>query len=116
MKNWRLWCGLAGVGILLIVGFFGPELSPYPENYNKMIQFFQASQGKVMRSPPFPPSNSHWFGTNLIGRDILTLLLYGAKYTVFTSILVALVRLIIGATAGLWSGIYLKKTIQSSSS
>lgn len=108
MKNWRLWFGVTGVGILLGVALFGSELAPYPENYNKMIQFFQTSHGKVMRSPPFPPSSTHWFGTNLLGRDILSLLLYGAKYTIFTSISVAMIRVAIGSFTGFWSGIYLK--------
>jgi peptide/nickel transport system permease protein len=43
-----------------------------------------------------PPSSEHWMGTDLLGRDILTRVIYGARL----SLLIGLISVAIGATVG----------------
>jgi len=58
--------------------------------------------------PPFPPSDVHPWGTDLLGRDVLSLILTGAQRTLSLTALAVAVRLLIGfiagALAGWWSG------------
>jgi len=105
MINWRLWLGLAFVAFLLFIALFGPSLAPYSTDYAKSFAFVKTAHGTEYMTPPYPPSSKYWFGTTIAGHDILTLLLYGAKFTIFTSILVALARTVIGGFFGLSSGV-----------
>jgi oligopeptide transport system permease protein len=49
-----------------------------------------------------PPSFSHWFGTDDLGRDMFTRIWYGARISLFVGIAAAAIDLIIGV---LWGGI-----------
>jgi peptide/nickel transport system permease protein len=55
-----------------------------------------------------PPSRAHWFGTDDLGRDILSRLVYGARITLMIASLVAVIAaplgLLIGTTAGYFGG------------
>jgi oligopeptide transport system permease protein len=51
-----------------------------------------------------PPSWSHWMGTDSLGRDLLTRVLYGARVSMTVGIGTALIALVIGGAYGLVSG------------
>ncbi|HEX7065967.1 MAG TPA: ABC transporter permease subunit [Bacillales bacterium] len=104
--NWRLWSGMILTAFLFFVAIFGPAMAPYDDDYEEKIVYVQTDQGSELKAAPFPPSSKHWFGTDKYGHDLLTLLLHGAKYTVFTAIIVALGRLIIGGAAGFFGGMH----------
>jgi peptide/nickel transport system permease protein len=50
------------------------------------------------------PSGAHWLGTDELGRDILSRLLYGGRPALLDSLLVVAVTLVIGVPAGLLAG------------
>jgi peptide/nickel transport system permease protein len=52
------------------------------------------------------PSAKHWLGTDELGRDTLTRLLWGARVTLGVSLLAVSVQLTIGAAVGLLAGFY----------
>ncbi|MGD0798241.1 MAG: ABC transporter permease [Acidobacteriaceae bacterium] len=52
------------------------------------------------------PSPSHWFGTDELGRDILSRTLYGARISLTVAVSVVSISLSIGLVAGLVSGFY----------
>ena len=83
----------AGLGILLLFGIIillTPLLSPYDP-----WEYFQ----------PFAiPSIDHILGTNDIGQDILSELLYGTRTSLMTGILAAFIAMFIGVTIGLAAG------------
>jgi peptide/nickel transport system permease protein len=90
--------GLAVVVVLVLVAVFGPFLVPYPAQI----------QGAIDTSIAFhPPSAAHWFGTNEVGQDVLTLVVAGARVSLLSGIgivaLAAVVGTLIGAVAG-WCG------------
>lgn len=105
MINWRLWLGLFFVVFLCFVALFGSELAPYSADYSKSFEFVKTAHGTEYMTAPYPPSSEYWLGTTNAGRDILSLLLYGAKYTIFTGIFVALTRTLVGGTFGLLRGV-----------
>ena len=47
-----------------------------------------------------PPSSAHWLGTDVLGRDVFTRLLYGARVSLIAGIVVVLVGAIIGTLVG----------------
>lgn len=73
-------------------GFFAPVISPYPPGG---LQEEHILEG---------PSWSHWMGTDGLGRDLLTRILYGARVSIMVGVGTALIALIIGTLYGLISG------------
>ena len=56
-------------------------------------------------APPFqPPSKKHWFGTDKIGRDVLSRMIYGARVSLAVGIFATLIAIILGILIGLISG------------
>jgi peptide/nickel transport system permease protein len=60
-------------------------------------------------SPPYPPDQRHWLGTDRLGRDLFFLLLTGLKYTLFGAGGIAGLRVAIGGWIGLWRGLKERK-------
>ncbi len=51
-----------------------------------------------------PPDATHWLGTDEQGRDVLTLLLHGARVALLVGLGSTLVSMLIGVPLGMWSG------------
>jgi peptide/nickel transport system permease protein len=87
--------GLAGVAVVTIAAVFAPLLSPY----SPVATSFQ----RVL-APPFSPG--HLLGTDELGRDVLSRLIYGAQPTLEVGVLATGLALVIGVPIGLVSGYY----------
>jgi peptide/nickel transport system permease protein len=89
--------GLLVLAILVIVALLGPVLAPH-DPYRQELAARLAPLG----------SPGHWFGTDQLGRDILSRLIYGARITLaITALVVVLVvpiGLAIGTVAGFFGG------------
>ncbi|HZJ09520.1 MAG TPA: ABC transporter permease [Trueperaceae bacterium] len=86
--------GLAIVLLLVLAGVFAPLLTPYDP----------AQQD--LRSVLEPPSLSHPLGTDQLGRDILTRILFGARLTLFIGAFAVAVGMVVGVPLGVISGFY----------
>jgi len=53
-----------------------------------------------------PPERTHWLGTDELGRDTLTRLVYGARVSLTVGFLTVALSLVVGASVGLASGFY----------
>ena len=53
-----------------------------------------------------PPSAAHWFGTDDLGRDVLTRVIYGARISLLVGFVATGIAVIIGTVIGLVSGYY----------
>lgn len=87
------------IGLLVIIGMvlmaiLGPVIAPYP--YDK--QNFDAVEQA--------PSIAHWMGTDQLGRDMFSRLIWGARSAVFVIILVSIVDLVLGIPLGAAAGYY----------
>ena len=51
-----------------------------------------------------PPSMTHWFGTDMLGRDLYSRTVYGSRISLFVGLCVALLSMTIGLSIGLLSG------------
>ncbi|MBC7543206.1 MAG: ABC transporter permease [Candidatus Sericytochromatia bacterium] len=62
--------------------------------------------GDLSGSRLLPPSTAHWFGTDDLGRDILSRILYGARISLAVSVLSLGVSLLLGPVIGLCAGYF----------
>jgi len=92
------------VTALLVAALAGPSLAPYSEAHSEKIVVVQTAAGPTTLYAPQPPSRHHLLGTDRWGYDILSLLLYGARYTVFAALGIASVRVLLGGALGLLLG------------
>ena len=89
--------GLAVLALLLVVALAGPALAPH-DPYQQELAARLAPLG----------SPGHWLGTDQLGRDILSRVIYGARITLAITLLVVVlvvpIGLAIGTTAGFCGG------------
>jgi peptide/nickel transport system permease protein len=86
-------------GILILAFFVLMALGPYVTPYNPY------TSGPEINSPP---SYSHPFGTDYLGHDVLSQVIYGAYPSMLAGILAALGAVAIGAIVGLIAGYFRK--------
>lgn len=111
--NKKLAFGIIITSLFFLVALFGPLVAPYDVHYDEKVITIQSEEGTQWVFAPAPPDQRHRFGTNEWGYDILTLILYGAKYTFFTSVGVAALRILLGGTLGLFLGVKMNKLLGS---
>ena len=91
---------LAGTVVILLVlaaALLAPVLAPYdPARVPADLA------ARSLRSP----GREHWLGTDLLGRDLLSRILYGARVSLLVGFAVALLTAALGATVGLLAGFY----------
>ncbi|WP_082538045.1 ABC transporter permease [Angustibacter sp. Root456] len=60
----------------------------------------------LVQSGPYysPPSSAHWFGTDQLGRDIASRIIYGARLSLPLAVVIVALALLIGGTLGLLAG------------
>lgn len=103
MRNKPLWIGILLLFILLIIAFVGPMTPSIDTNLNVKI-FSYDEQGKLTK-PPYPPSSEYLLGSDAHGRDLLSLLIVGAKDTLLLILCIALLRYVIAVPLGTASAI-----------
>ena len=86
--------GLVVVVLLVLVALFAPLIAPY--GYDQI--------GPDLREGP---SSTHWFGTDNIGRDVFSRVVYGARVSLVIGVLAILIDTVIGVTAGAVAAWYL---------
>ncbi|MGQ0649161.1 MAG: ABC transporter permease [Gemmatimonadaceae bacterium] len=80
------------VGALIVVALLAPLVAPYAPDAVDLAVRRQA------------PSMLHWFGTDDLGRDVLTRVLHGARVSLAIGLLAAMLSVALGAAIGLASG------------
>src|SRR5471032_643271 len=84
-------CALAALALLAVAI---PLLSPYDPNALDIAVRLRA------------PSATHWFGTDEFGRDVLTRVLFGGRYSLAVGALVVLIATVCGVAMGLVAGFF----------
>ena len=83
--------GLIGAGLFVLIAVVGPWVSPYDP---------LALRPDTLQ----PPGAPYWFGTDDVGRDILSGVLYGARVSLLVGLLSALGAVVIGVAVGTLAG------------
>ena len=88
--------GLGIIIFLLLVALLAPVLSPCPPNTPELTHRLE------------PMTARHWLGTDELGRDILSRIIYGSRLTLYVVVLVAIIAapvgLLVGTVAGFAGG------------
>ena len=84
--------GLIITLLLLVAAFFGPQIAPYEYTEQDLLHVAKM------------PSADHWLGTDEIGRDLFSRVLWGARtatlVAIFTTFISVIIGVILGAVAG----------------
>jgi peptide/nickel transport system permease protein len=89
--------GLNVVGLVIVLtivsaAVFAPYLTPHDPNEQDLLNTLE------------PPSEEHLMGTDQLGRDVLTRLLYGARISLRIAVVVVAITLVIGTAVGVVAG------------
>jgi peptide/nickel transport system permease protein len=83
---------IAFLALLVVVSVFAPVLAPYSPVDQDVTQLL------------LPPSAAHWLGTDDLGRDVLSRLIWGAPNSLYASLLAVGVGVALGVPVGLIIG------------
>ena len=93
-KNSTAMLGLCILLVEIVLVILAPVIAPY--DYTAM-DIVAAQQG---------PSAAHWFGTDELGRDIFSRVLYGGRYSISMGVLAVMISTTVGMTIGAIAGYF----------
>lgn len=103
-KNWYKFSrnplsiiGLAVVSTIIFITFFANFIAPYPKHAGWFTDFVNAK---------LPPSLKHLFGTDTMGRDVLSRVMFGFRYSLMMAFTVLVMVVPTGTFLGLVAGYY----------
>ncbi|MFC4321157.1 ABC transporter permease [Litchfieldia salsa] len=100
MRNKELTLGLVLLSSLLLVTFIGPYLPFIDTEFEEGRMRFYEGTGKFSKAP-HPPSSEDWLGTDRDGRDLLSLMVLGAKDTLLFMISCTFIKHLLAVPLGL---------------
>jgi peptide/nickel transport system permease protein len=98
--TWRRFSAnrLAFLGLLIIIALLVVAASA------DVLALYSPTIGDLKNARLLAPSAEHWFGTDDLGRDIYSRILYGSRWTLYVVILVAVIAAPIGLLVGTVAG------------
>jgi peptide/nickel transport system permease protein len=97
LRNPTAAVGLAIVALVVLAAIFAPWISPYPDHVGAVVNFRARHQ---------PPSAHYWLGTDNVGRDILTRVLFGYRISLILAATVLIFAVPVGVVLGLLAGYF----------
>lgn len=96
--------GLSTILLVLFLAIFAPYVAPYPEHAGRFVNFTEAS---------LPPSMAHPFGTDVVGRDILSRIFFGFRFSLLMGVVVLTLVVPPGVILGLTAGYFKDRWIDT---
>lgn len=87
--------GLALVGLVILAAAFADFLAPFPEHRGAVVDFVNFNK---------PPDGTYFMGTDLVGRDMFSRILYAYRISLLLGVVVLAVAVPVGVTLGLMAG------------
>ena len=84
--------GLVIIALMLAMAVLAPWLAPYSPYHQDLYAVLS------------PPSAKHWLGTDNLGRDLLSRVIYGARVSLFVGIVSTAISSVVGVAVGLVAG------------
>lgn len=88
-----------GLGMAILFILFVIAAAVFPGWFTSHDPFATSPANKIL-----PPSWEHLFGTDHVGRDLFTRVLYGSKLTIQATALAILIAAVVGLLLGIFSG------------
>jgi ABC-type dipeptide/oligopeptide/nickel transport system permease subunit len=92
--------------LVLLVYVLIAIFAPYIATHDPMAVKTSRQVNGEKQYAPFPPSSEHWFGTDQLGRDIFSRVVYGVRVSIIVGIIARGLSMLLGVTLGLISGYY----------
>jgi len=89
--------GLGMLAVALVMAFFAPLLAPYDPS-----ERVDTSPTDILA----PPDAQHWLGRDDAGKDVLSMLIYGARVSLIVGFVSSFFSMFIGTTVGLAAGYF----------
>ncbi|MGD9915435.1 MAG: ABC transporter permease [Rhizobiaceae bacterium] len=89
--------GAVIVVVCVLAAIFAPLITPYPEHVGAVVNFRVRHQ---------PPSFEYWFGTDNVGRDIFSRVIFGLRVSLLLALVVLGTAIPIGTVLGLLAGYF----------
>lgn len=89
--------GLVIVVVCILAAVFAQWITPYPDHVGAVVDFRNRHQ---------PPSWEHWFGTDNVGRDIFTRVIFGLQVSLTLAFVVLIIAVPFGTLLGLLAGYF----------
>lgn len=86
--------GFCLYAIVVLAAIFAPVIAPYDP--------IKIAPKVILQ----PPSTDHWLGTDELGRDVLTRIIFGARVSIAVSVIAITIALFFGIVFGMISGYY----------
>lgn len=96
-RNPTAMIGLTIVVVCVLAAILAPLITPYPEHVGAVVNF---------RVRHLPPSAEYWFGTDNVGRDIFTRVVFGMRVSLLLALVVLGTAVPFGTVLGLLAGYY----------
>ncbi len=96
-RNPTAMIGLIIVVICVAAAVLAPWITPHPEHVGAVVNF---------RARHLPPSADYWFGTDNVGRDIFTRVIFGFRVSLLLAVVVLGTAIPIGTVLGLMAGYF----------
>jgi peptide/nickel transport system permease protein len=97
LRNHAALFGVAVIVLMTLAALLAPQLAPYPPGE----QFFD---GLTLEGAPLPPNERFWLGTDLLGRDLLSRLVFGARTSLIIGIVANGIAVLVGTLFGVVAG------------
>jgi peptide/nickel transport system permease protein len=92
LRNRLATAGLLVLLVVLVAALFGPWLAPFGVNEQNLTERLS------------PPNTTHWFGTDELGRDVFSRVVYGARVSLQVGVVSVGLSLVLGTAVGLVAG------------
>ena len=89
--------GAVIIVLVVLAAVFAPWITPYPDHVGAVVDF---------RARHLPPSFEHWFGTDNVGRDIFTRVIFGYRISLQLAVVVLGLAVPFGTVMGLLAGYF----------
>ena len=97
LKRKLAFLGLLIITVIVLAALFAPWVAPYaPDD--------QMANGLTDIGEPLAPNSQFWLGTDLLGRDLLSRLIFGARTSLIIGLLANGIAILIGAMVGVTAG------------
>ncbi len=91
--------GFAIIVLVVLAAIFAPFIVPHEPTE-------QLFDGLTLEGAPLPPNAQFWFGTDLLGRDLFSRLVYGARTSLIIGVVANGIAVVIGALVGITAGFF----------
>jgi peptide/nickel transport system permease protein len=99
LHNYVALAGLFVIAVVVVVALFAPLIAPF----DPAEQFFE---GLSLEGAPLPPNDTYLLGTDLLGRDLLSRLIYGARVSLLVGLVANAAALLLGTLLGTLAGYF----------